>query len=115
MRLVDVTEPNPPQPSRPLGEHGLALWRRVTAEYDISDSAGIEFLTLAAQALDRAEELAACIRADGAIVRTPAGIKTHPGVKEELSCRGFTVRTLQKLGIGLEPIRGIGRPPGRGA
>ena len=105
-----------PQPSRPLGAHGEKLWRRATAEYDIDDVAGVEMLTLACQALDRAEALAACIETDGEIVRTPQGIKSHPAIREELSCRGFIVRTLQKLGLNFEPVRaGPGRPPGRGS
>jgi hypothetical protein len=119
LRIVgDLDQPGPhlPQPARPLGEHGEKLWRRTTAEYDIDDVAGVEMLTLACQALDRAEALAACIETDGEIVRTPQGIKAHPAIREELSCRGFIVRTLQKLGLNFEPVRaGPGRPRERGA
>jgi hypothetical protein len=101
------------QPPRPLGEHGRALWDRVRREYDVSDVAGSELLCLAGQALDRAESLAERIREDGEIVRTPGGIKAHPAVREELSARGFVVRTLTKLGLNYEPLRvAIGRPPG---
>ena len=104
------------QPARPLGEHGQRLWAKVLAEYDVSDAAGVELLTNACQALDRAEGLAERISVDGEIVRTPQGIKAHPAIREELSCRGFIVRTLQKLGLNFEPVRaGPGRPPGRGA
>lgn len=102
-----------PQPSRPLGAHGRALWGKVTSEYDIDDAAGIEFLTSACQSLDRAEALSARIAEDGEIIRTPQGLKAHPAVREELSCRGFVVRTLQKLGLNFEPLRATsGRPPG---
>jgi hypothetical protein len=101
------------QPPRPLGKHGLGLWRRVTAEYDVSDVAGIELLCQAAQALDLAETLADRIQEDGEIVRTPTGIKAHPAIREQLSARGFIVRTLMKLGLNFEPLRsGPGRPPG---
>jgi hypothetical protein len=109
-----VTEPgtNCPQPPRSLGEHGQKLWDRVLAEYDVSDVAGIELLGQACQAVDRAEALAAYVAADGEIVRTVNGIKAHPGIKEELSCRSFIVRTLQKLGLNYEPLRsGPGHPP----
>lgn len=113
---LDAPGPQSPQPSRPLGEHGAKLWRRATAEYDISDVAGVEMLTLACQSLDRAEALAACIEEDGEIVRTPQGIKAHPAIREELAARGFIVRTLQKLGLNFEPLRASsGRPPGRGS
>lgn len=40
-------------------------------------------------------------------------MKAHPAIREELACRGFVVRTLQKLGLNCEPVRsGPGRPPG---
>jgi hypothetical protein len=101
------------QPSRPLGEHGRALWQRVTSEYDFSDAAGSEMLLQLCAALDRAEALASCIEDEGEIVRTARGIKMHPAVKEELACRGFVVRTLMRLGLNFEPLRaGPGRPPG---
>jgi hypothetical protein len=111
---LDAPGPHPPQPSRPLGEHGTRLWPRTTEEYRIEDVAGVEVLTQACQALDRAEALAACVERDGEFVRTPLGIKAHPAMKEELAARGFVVRTLQKLGLNFEPLHaGPGRPPGR--
>ncbi|WP_130578843.1 hypothetical protein [Bradyrhizobium sp. Leo170] len=112
LHVVSNLDGTGPKPSRSLGEHGLSLWNRVTAEYDVSDVAGVELLTLAGQTLDRAEALAERIAADGEIVRTPTGIKCHPAVKEELACRAFVVRTLQKLGLNYEPLRASpGRPP----
>jgi hypothetical protein len=103
------------QPSRPLGEHGRQLWDRVASEYDISDASGVEMLTLACEATDRIQALSARIREDGETVRTHTGVKAHPLLKEELAARGFVVRTLQRLGLNFEPVRGMGRPPGRGA
>jgi hypothetical protein len=50
-KLIDSNAGGPP---RPLHQHGMALWSRVTRDYDISDAAGIELLCLACQALDRA-------------------------------------------------------------
>jgi hypothetical protein len=89
------------------------LWRQATKEYRIEDVAGVEMLTQACQALDRAEGLAARIAEDGEIIRTMNGIKAHPGIREELAARGFVVRTLQKLGLNFEPVRaGPGRPAG---
>jgi hypothetical protein len=113
LRIVTNLDAMGPQPSRPLGAHGRALWAKVTGEYDIDDAAGIEFLTLACQGLDRAEALSERIAQDGEIIRTPQGLKAHPAIREEMSCRGFIVRTLQKLGLNFEPVRaGPGRPPG---
>jgi ribosomal protein L13E len=54
--------------------------------------------------------LAEKIDADGAVIETKAGPKIHPAVKEELAGRQFIVRTLQALGLNLEPNRAIGRP-----
>ena len=38
------------------------------------------------------------------------GIKMHPGVKDELACRGFVCRTLHRLGLNVETIKPNGRP-----
>ena len=37
-------------------------------------------------------------------------IKMHPGVKDELACRGFVCRTLHRLGLNVETIKPNGRP-----
>jgi hypothetical protein len=116
LRIVPSPAANGPQPSRTLGDHGRRLWDHVVSEFEVEDCAGIELLTQACQACDRAEALAAHVAQDGEIVRTPNGIKAHPAIREELACRGFIVRTLQKLGLNYEPLRASpGRPPGSGA
>jgi hypothetical protein len=113
LRIVAKPDVTGPRPSRSLGEHGQRLWSHVVAEYEVGDAAGIELLTQACQAVDRAEALAGHVAEDGEIVRTPNGIKAHPAIREELACRGFVVRTLQKLGLNYEPLRALpGRPPG---
>jgi hypothetical protein len=111
---LNVIEPGTtsPQPPRPLGPHGQSLWQRVMAEYAIADTGGIELLTLAAQALDRAESLSECIVRDGEVTYTKAGPKAHPAIRDETACRAFVVRTLQKLGLNFETIKPIGRPGG---
>ena len=102
------------EPPRPLGSHGQALWNSVTAEYDVTDVAGREFLCQAGQALDLAEALAERIREDGAVVRTPSGIKSHPSIKEELSARAlekgaYLMQELKALAAPeIAEIRGIG-------
>jgi hypothetical protein len=114
MRLLADLDATGPQPSRPLGEHGMRLWRQLVSEYFLEDASGIVMLSQACTALDRAEALAERISADGEIVATPMGIKAHPGIREELAARGFVVRTLQKFGLNYEPLRaGPGRPLGR--
>jgi hypothetical protein len=100
-------------PPRELGRHGRKLWDEVQAAYGITDRGGIELLAQACAALDRAEGLAAAIATDGAIIYSRAGIpKSHPGCKDELNCRAFVVRTLERLGLNVEAVKpGAGRPP----
>ena len=103
------------QPPRALGASGMALWDAVLREYDVSDVAGRELLTLACQSLDRAEALREAIDRDGELLmlRT-GGMREHPGIKPELANRAFVVETLGKLGLDLEPVRSSsGRPPNR--
>jgi hypothetical protein len=100
------------QPPRPLGEHGLGLWRGVHAEYSIDDIGGIEMLAQACASLDRAEALAARIVHDGEVIYLKGVPRAHPAVKDELACRAFVVRTLQKLGLNVEQVKNVGRPSG---
>jgi hypothetical protein len=91
----------------------MALWTAVTREYEIRDSAGIEFLAQACLAQDRVEALAAQISGDGEVIRTRAGPRAHPGLKDEVALRSFIVRTLERLGLNFEALRsGPGRPGG---
>jgi len=94
------------QPRRKLGEVGSSLWQSIQSEYKIDDAAGIELLTQCCEASDRIGCLAAKIDSDGAVIASKTGPKIHPAVKEELALRSFVVRTLQALGLNLEPVRG---------
>ena len=50
---------------------------------------------------------------DGEVITTRQGVRDHPGLRHELASRAFVVRTLQKLGLDVEPLRPApGRPPG---
>ena len=100
-------------PPRELGQHGRKLWDEVQAAYGISDRGGVELLAQACAALDRTEALAGAIATDGAIVYTRTGVpKSHPGCKDELACRAFVVRTLERLGLNIEAVKPCpGRPP----
>jgi hypothetical protein len=104
------------EPPRPLGTHGLALWQAIQAEYRIQDSGGCEILAQLCASADRAEQLAEAIDRDGVLIpanKDGTGLKAHPAVREELACRSFVVRSLERLGISISvvPTRPPGRPP----
>jgi len=42
-------------------------------------------------------------------IHARGGIKMHPGVKDELACRGFVCKTLHRLGLNVETIKPNGR------
>lgn len=109
------SNPNTTAPVRPLNMAGLALWRRVQAEYGIGDAGGLEMLQLACESTDRAASLRSAIEADGGpVLRGPlpdSQLREHPAVKAELSAMSFTARTLARLGLHLEPVKAHGRPP----
>jgi hypothetical protein len=100
-------------PPANLGEAGTRFWEGIAAEYDISDAGGRALLEQAAFAYDRAERLRALIDRDGEVIPTRNSAREHPCLKGELAARALVCRTLQKLGINLEPTRLIsGRPSG---
>jgi hypothetical protein len=104
-------ETNGGSPPRDLGQHGRKLWDEVQAVYGISDRGGIELLAQACAALDRAEMLAEAIAKDGSVIYSRTGVpKSHPAVKDELACRAFVVRTLERLGLNVEAVKPVGRP-----
>jgi hypothetical protein len=113
LKIVPSTPPTGHQPPRALGEHGSNLWRSVHSEYAIEDAGGIELLAEACSALDRAEQCSTHIAADGVVIRSKAGLKEHPLLKHEIAARSFVVRTLSRLGLDVEAIKPVGRPPGR--
>jgi hypothetical protein len=84
----------------------------VQEHYRITDSGGTEMLCQLCEAADTAASLQAEIDADGHVIRTKAGPKSHPALRDLLAARAFIVRTLARLGLDVEPIRPLGRPPG---
>src|SRR5262245_21835434 len=110
LKLIDTPLGGPP---RPLGKHGMALWRRVTDEYAIDDSGGVELLALACQALDRAESCREQIDEAGEVIMVngvPA--RAHPLLQSELANRAFASKCLERLGLAAEPAKAVGRPAG---
>jgi hypothetical protein len=93
------------QPPFNLGKHGRSLWDRIQAEYDVSDSAGVELLCQAAAAADLAARLQEEIERDGAVVRVRGAVRSHPAIRDLIAARSFVTRTLTRLGLNYEPLR----------
>jgi hypothetical protein len=102
--------PSKSKPPRTLGEVGLSLWNRITNAYAIEDEGGRELLSQACAAADRAEALRAQIDQDGEVLVIKGVMRDHPALKHEIANRSFVVRTLMRLGLSVEPVRGPGRP-----
>lgn len=112
LKIVEAATTTGTPPPRKLGQHGLTLWRTIMAEYDVSDSGGVEILAQVCVALDRAEQFAAEIDRDGPTILIKGVLREHPCAKGELANRAFICRGLQRLGLNLEVLKPVGRPPG---
>src|SRR5262245_28365305 len=111
LKLVTATKANPYAPPSTLGQAGATLWKTVQDEYRISDCGGKAILLQICAATD---DLAACtadIERDGAMINSRTGPREHPLLKQRLALRAFLVRSVQRLGLTLEPSKPIGRPP----
>jgi P27 family predicted phage terminase small subunit len=91
---LSLVSPSPPTGDAPptLGKAGRKLWRTLTAEFVIDDSAGLEMLQQVCSAADRLCGYQEAIERDGLMVRTKQGPKEHPLLKLELSTRAFIMR-----------------------
>ena len=99
---------------RHLSPEGAAFYRRVAAEYGISDAGGLALLTAAAEVLDRAASCRVAIEKDGL---TTVGVKRrvvpHPLLRVEHAARAQMIAALRQLNLDMAPARdGPGRPPG---
>ncbi len=85
-----------PKTPRGAGKAGAALWRAVTAEYELEQH---ELLLLreAARTADVLDELAARVAAEGAVVDSPQGTKAHPALVEARQQRIALARILAAL------------------
>ena len=112
--LVPNTPQIGPKPPATLGTEGKSLWNRVLSQYKIVDVGGLEMLAQAAHAAGRAASLARQIEQDGEVISTRMGLKAHPCLKDELACRAFFSRTMQRLGLDVEPKHAGRGNPGHG-
>jgi hypothetical protein len=111
LTVVKQRPANLPEPPRDLGNHGRSLWDRITSDYEIEDSGGLEMLGQACAALDRAEECREAVDHSGLLLKCKGGvIRENPAAKIELANRAFVVRTLARLGLDVEAVKPVGRP-----
>jgi hypothetical protein len=99
------------EPPGELGPPGRRLWDAVQAEFGIRDAGGIALLFQACSAWDTVEVLGEAIARDGAVIYVRGSARCHPAVKEQLTARALSCRLLEKLGVTLEPVKPLGRPP----
>lgn len=114
LKLVGPTKSNPFAPPATLGKAGASQWRTIMSEYRIEDSGGRAVLLQVCSATDNLAECDAAIARDGAMIRTKNGPKEHPLCKQRLALRAFICRSVQRLGLNLEAVKPVGRPPGPG-
>ncbi len=96
-----------------LGPSGRGLWRIVTAGFALEPHHEI-ILKQACEALDRAEGARARVEAEGLTIRDRFGIdRPHPLLATERDSRTAFLRALAALGLDVEAVGAIGRPPGR--
>jgi len=110
LTLVGST-PTHVTPPATLGEPGRKLWQSIMNEYDIADAGGLEVLAQICAAQDRVEALREAINRDGETLVTRNGIRAHPGLRDELQGRALICRLLERLGLTVEAVRPVGRPP----
>lgn len=98
-----------------LSKEAKAWWRKLCAEYDLSDGAAQILLESALTEFDRAEKARKILAREGTVVKDRFKQRqAHPAVGIERDTRGMMIRVFKALNLDLEPLRdGPGRPPGR--
>lgn len=99
---------------RKLSKEATKLKRVLQKEYDIRDNAGILLVQTAFEAYDQVQEAQKVVDEQGLTVRGDRGqIKAHPLLSVIRDSRAQFLMALKHLNLDIEPLKGIGRPPGR--
>jgi len=90
-------------------------WKKLLAEYQIEDGAGLLLLENAMQAFDRMHQASDLIAKHGAVTVDRFGqLRPNPACTIERDSRAAMLAALKALNLDLEPLRdAAGRPPGR--
>src|SRR5215471_19054853 len=114
LKLVGATKRNSHASPATLGKAGATQWQAIMTEYRIEDSGGRAVLLQICAAVDDLAECDRAIARDGPMIATKNGPKEHPLCKQRLALRAFICRSVQRLGLNLEVIQPVGRPPLKG-
>jgi P27 family predicted phage terminase small subunit len=102
------------KPPSHLSKEAKSWWRKLCAEYDLSDAAAKILLETALSAFDRWQGARKILAREGAVVRDRFGQRqAHPALAIERDSKGTMLRAFKSLNLDLEPLRDVGRPPGR--
>jgi P27 family predicted phage terminase small subunit len=97
-----------------LSKEAKEMWEGVLTEYKIEDVAGLKILQASLEAWDRAQASREVIDLEGMQVKDRfKQMKAHPLITVERDARSQFLQGLKALNLDLEPIKNIGRPPGR--
>lgn len=104
-------------PSAPttLSTEARKWWRKLVAEYGVTDQAGLLLLQTALEAFDRMREAQATLAADGSVIEDRFGQKkAHPATVTERDSRSQMLVALRQLNLDIaDDWDGSGRPVGR--
>ena len=116
--------PAPPAPKSPktqqrlppksLSAEGGAIWKRLLADYEINDEAGLLLLQTGLEAYDRLKQCQQAIQRDGPQVLDRFGyLKAHPLLPAERASRTQMLAAFKALHLDIEPLHAQpGRPAG---
>lgn len=97
-----------------LSRQAAKLKQSLSKEYDIGDEAGRLLLQTAMEAYDEFQDAKVVVDKEGLTVRGDRGqIKAHPLLAVIRDARAQFLMALKHLNLDIEPLNGIGRPPGR--
>jgi len=106
------TQQRPPPKS--LSTEGGAIWKRLLADYEINDEAGLLLLQTGLEAYDRLKQCQKAIARDGPQVRDRFNqLKAHPLLPAERASRTQMLAAFKQLHLDIEPLHAQpGRPAG---
>jgi len=97
-----------------LSKDAELLKKSLLKEYAIDDSCGLAILQTGLEAYDQMHSAMAVVAVEGMTVKGDrGGTKAHPLCAVIRDSRAQFLMSLKNLQLDLEPLKGIGRPPGR--